>query len=351
MGVRGVSREWIRSYLENRKQYVSIGNDESCQSGVKYGVPQGSVLGPLLFIAYINDMSQCSNLLNFVHYADDSTAFCSSDNLNALYATIESELLKIEEWMCSNRLSINISKTEYMIISSRPVPNERVIRVRGIEIKRVSSAEFLGVTLDDKLNFKFQVDRICTKLSRATGILYRMSSLVSRQVLIKIYFAVIYPHLTYAITSWGGAGSVGTSRITRAHKRALKIIGTGSCGDYLAPNKLLTYDSVHRYFVLIKMHKLIKDREHLGFVQEIDKLYPMHQFPTRFNESLNLNVPKFTKSTCQQSFLYRGVSHWNLLPNYLKSCNSLLVFKYKLKHHLIASQDVSGYISSSCTNN
>ena len=150
IGVRGKCLSWFQSYLNERSQYVQVGSDSSLSTEIKFGVPQGSVLGPLLFIVYINDMRYSSDLLHFVHYADDSTVFLSHHDINELFVIIERELGNVVRWLSVNRLSINIGKTVYLLFSNQTAPAEKLITMNGVALKRVEDREFLGIIMEDK---------------------------------------------------------------------------------------------------------------------------------------------------------------------------------------------------------
>ena len=118
-GVRGVMQHWFESHLSNRKQYVSIKNYSSFMSNIKLGVPQGSVFRPVVFLLYINDVYRSSNQMLFVHFADDTTVFASDSDINNVHETVNLGLVGVDNWLKANRLSLNVSKTSYMIISTR----------------------------------------------------------------------------------------------------------------------------------------------------------------------------------------------------------------------------------------
>ena len=164
-----VMLSWFRSYLCNRKQYVSVKNSSLSMSNITLGVPQGSVLGPVLFLWYINGMHRSSDQLRFVHFADDTTVFASDSDINNVHASVNIELVGVDNWLKTNRLSLNVSKTSYMIISNQK--NALDIKIRETIPTKVSTAKFLGITLDENLTFKDHVNKVTSNISKSVGVM------------------------------------------------------------------------------------------------------------------------------------------------------------------------------------
>ena len=161
--------KWFTSYLTNRQQYVSL-------QTVRCGIPQGSSLGPLLFLLYINDIPNSSNKLSFRIFADDTNIFTSSSNLKQLETTVNEELKKVKHWCNINKLSLNLEKTNYMIIKS-PRKKEITINIflrnndgTNYSLKRKDHIRYLGVMIDDSVSWKYHIAFISTKISRNIGI-------------------------------------------------------------------------------------------------------------------------------------------------------------------------------------
>jgi len=197
-GIRGVALEWARSYLSNRYQYVTINGINSEKRAIQCGVPQGSVLGPKLFLIYINDICHTSDLLKFILFADDTTILCSHDNINVLIETVNNELNTLCNWFFANKLSLNLKKTNYILFNKHHMgENEPLIRMCDTQIERVDATKFIGIYVDDKLNWKKQTGQIQSKLAKTLGILYRTRNFLDENTLKTLYNSLFLPYLNY----------------------------------------------------------------------------------------------------------------------------------------------------------
>ena len=206
-GIRDQALLWFRSYLTDRKQYVNLNGADSDTKVITCGVPQGSVLGPLLFLLYINDLPNISKKLKFFLFADDTNIYFESEDLKNLEKIVNNELEKLHEWLCLNRLSLNITKTNFVIFhaNNKPKPYVVTILINKHAIDEVETVKYLGILIDYQLTFKNQLDELSKKISRAIGVLYKLRPFVTTKILTSIYYAIVYPFLLYGITVWGNA--------------------------------------------------------------------------------------------------------------------------------------------------
>ena len=205
-GIRGSIHCWFASYLNNRYQRVFFNNFYSDLKGINIGVPQGSILGPLLFLLYINDLPNSCPVLHPVLYADDTNLIFFDTSLENIILTLNNELPKVSLWFNSNRLRINPDKSHAVLFTSRYYNSDNFpspIYLDNKIIAKSSSVKFLGVIFDQNLIFNDHIHNICAKISRNLGVLFKIKRFLPAHIRLKLYYSLIYPFLTYGITLWG----------------------------------------------------------------------------------------------------------------------------------------------------
>ena len=241
-GIRGTANQLIGSYLKGRYQYTCFEGEKSNKLPVNFGVPQGSVLGPLLFLIYINDLLNCckeGKTTNFILYADDTNIFVLGHTKEEACRLANSVLDKIHNYMKCNLLHINMDKCFYMHFEpntslddncSRSVPfvsNSDIrtaIFINGTPIQKVSEIKFLGVIIDDKLNWSAHIQHLIKKLRSAAAMLSRVRHWVPVEHYLKLYHALFVSHLTYGISVWGGVPDSKIDAIFTVQKHCIRIL-------------------------------------------------------------------------------------------------------------------------------
>ena len=231
-GLRGKANNWIESYLQCRKQYVSLDNCESDCMDVVCGVPQGSILGPKLFIPYINDMCRVSDCLKSILFADDTNLFCSGYDINKLSEIVTEELKKLKEWFAVNMLSLNVSKTNYMVFSNSKCTRDINIHISNVKIMRVKVTKFLGVLIDEKLTWKEHIGRVKSKVSKSIFLLNRAKHVLNVKSLQTLYNSIVLPHLNYCCELWGNTYKSRLTNIVLLQKRAIRIVHGAQYRDH-----------------------------------------------------------------------------------------------------------------------
>lgn len=195
-GIRGKANDFWRSYLSFRRQYTVFNNTPSSIKQVHHGVPQESVLGPLLFLIYVNDMVRISSKVKFLLFADDTTLFIQGSNIDEMVLTLDNELVQLSSWMKSNKLTINASKIFFMVTCVKNMSLDNAsVKIDNCVLSRVNHIKSLGVTIDEKLTWRPHLLSLRTKISQITGVLYRVRNCLPPECIRLVYMSTIYPHL------------------------------------------------------------------------------------------------------------------------------------------------------------
>ena len=329
--------------MTNRKQFVSINNTPSKKQNISCGVPQGSVLGPLLFSIYINDLPKASNFESRL-FADDTALFLTDTNLKSLNYKVNMELSKVSLWLNANKLTLNHSKTTYLFIkpkSKSPDLSDFDVSVRGIGIKKCCTAKYLGVILDENLNWKAYVKYLQKKLSSAVGIIAKLRHYLNHKNLLSIYYAFFYSHILYGILGWGSATKTTLTPIQLLQNKVLRIMNKSTWNDRINNNLLYQKYSVLKItelyqFELGKFTYLYhaKALEPEIFATYFLPLHQAHSYSTRSASNKNYFLDNIRTNDGKSSIQFNGVQLWNQIPLSLKSY-SFYRFKKEYKKSLI----------------
>ena len=193
---------------------------------IQAGVPQGSILGLILFLLYMNDIENCSKLLSFILFADDTNIFYSNNCLKTINKVIQAEINKVTEWLNVNKLSLNITKTKFILfrsINKKPKHNVK-ITINDIKIDQVKSTNFLGVIIDECLTWNEHITKVAKKISRASAIIAKIRHFLNKNALKLIYYALVYPYFTYGNSIWGNTYKIRIQKIMNIQKKIVRLM-------------------------------------------------------------------------------------------------------------------------------
>lgn len=329
---------WFEGYLSNRSQKTRVNGHTSDSVRNDLGVPQGSVLGALLFILYINDLP--SQLMNaFVNlFADDTLVYIHGSELDVLREQMNAELDKINHWLRLNKLKLNVNKTKVMVIghsSSATAINS--ILMDGEELEMVNSFKYLGVLIDHKLKFGDNVDNVCKKVAKKVGVLTRLARNLTIGARITIYKSIIAPHFDYCSTLLFVSQESAFDRLQKLQNRAMRavlrckkltpVVNMLEALDWLSVRQRV-YATTLAFIFKLKNGLLPQYlREMITFNAE------MHGYHTRSRNDFHLKNK--TSASERNSIFHKGLILFNSLPVDLKGENSVMVFKRKLKQIVI----------------
>ena len=338
-GIRGTALDWFRSYLSDRKQFVQYKTARSSASDIEYGVPQGSVLGPLLFIIYINDLNNCLDLCKAILFADDSTVYITGKNKKLLFFQMKKELLSLIEWFQVNKLSLNLIKTNYTLFtpknSSINDANESFTLTFGSEtIKEVNNVKFLGLQMDRHLDWSEHFKILHRRLSRANFILSQVKNILPKTCMKMLYYSLFQSHINYGLYVWGtGMLSCNLKKIATAQKKAVRSVAKKSYNSHTDPLfvdlNILKFTDV----VDIELMKLMYNHSKNLLPIPIQSLFTINRDIHHYN-TRHRNDPVVISrhyAPLDRSFLCRAPLLWSALDPSIKACRTINSFKYNIK--------------------
>lgn len=338
-GIRGLALEWFRSYLTNRTQYVRYKNVNSEMRKVTCGVPQGSVLGPLLFIIYTNDLPESISGRSIL-FADDTTVYASSSSLTELCLHINSDLNSLTDWFCANKLSLNVGKTNYVIFSKIPVSEVVHICIGDTYLERKQCVKFLGIMIDEKLEWLEQVKHCKAKLSSSLYVINSVKKYLDSNDLLMLYNSLVYSHLSYGILLWGSTFHTYLNMLMTMQKRAVRIVANEPYYSHTKPIfvklGILEFANIYTFhlgrYMFLQLNELLPKAIHKQYKLNRE----IHSHNTRQNTSLHILTRRTVLAA--KSFIFQGPEYWNSLPEEIKDCRTIECFKKKHKLFLLDSQ-------------
>ena len=339
--------QWFTSYLEGREQCVRVNGVRSHLRANSMGVPQGSVLGPLLFSMYINDLPNCCPGSNCQMYADDTVIHVSSKTPSLAGEHLTQALLSISKWLELSQLTIDVKKTVSMCFSirNRPITDVFEVRIKNELIESVNEVKYLGIILDQNLKFVTQIKYVAKKAKLNLNCFRFIRRDLSCQTAKLFMHAMIFSHLSYCITSWSQASSTALKPIFSIYKQTIKVMDRKPmrwhhCG-ILKKHNLFTFDNFINFSNLQLFFKCVNN--HVSPL--LSELAIRRQSSRRANTRASINgdclVPMYGTFFGQSVFSAKGAKLWNLLPTSLKLETNSNTFNRELKQRLKSNQQCS----------
>ena len=348
-GIRGNMKQLIESYLTGRKQYTVANGVESETKEVKCGVPQGSVLGPLLFLLYTNDLQNCTDVVLKL-FADDTNGFIFEDDYKTLKSKIKMLLINLFKWSAANKLTINVTKTCYTIfhnIKSLIPKSLNSIKIKPkdkqVTIKREKQSKYLGLYLDELLNWDYQIANTeegmlpkLTKLNNSFKMIKHYAPVKNRMLLFTAYFQ---SKLNYGLELIGSADHSLIKKLQVKQNRALKILFNK---DYYTPTKQLHYE-LKTLMVTdeykLSMAKFVYKQQHgllpVVYDKHYTKVQETHGHTTRQKDLLKIGNHSHKSQHSEKMSAVTGAKIWNDLPEEVRQAKSLYIFKNACKAHFL----------------
>ena len=319
-GIKGANLLWCKNYLSSRSQCTLANGDLSSRAEVTFGVPQGSVLGPLFFILYVNDVQEAIKGAEIQMYADDTVLYASDHN------ELQKSLDQFTKWCSGNKLSLNVSKTKQMVFGTRNmIKKARTVqlKIKGLPLQTVPTYKYLGITLDSALTLNYHVKSVAGMISHKAILLGKIRKFLTEKVALKMYKSMILPYFDYGDVIYNNTNQDGLDKLQRLQNRICKGYNVRYDTENLhSETKILQLKTRGYAHVNNFMYTRIGDQHYVDN-REIRKR--AHDAPL-----FKVKVPKL--ESYKRSVEYAGSFQWNNLPVEIRGINSHKLFKAKQKH-------------------
>ena len=338
-GIRGVALSWFQSYLCERKHFIQYKSHNSVTSSITCGVPQGSVLGPLLFIIYTNDLPNCLKHAKCILFADDTTVYLSSPNLSKLYDSLNYDLNNLTDWFRANKLSLNVGKTMYLLFKNKHDHvqiNNYNVNIGSEIIKRVQHTKFLGLIIDDQLQWAAHIKHVKSKLSSSLYAIRTAKHILSISQLKTLYYSMVHPYLEYGLLLWGAAHRTHLKPLEIIQRKSIRLINNSSYNAHTKPIfkkiNILTLCDLYT----LHIDKFMYEYHHNNLPNSLNNIFipnhDFHSYNTRHREDPHILSRR--TAFAGKSLLHQGPKLWNEIPREIKDLKSIHMFTRKIKNTL-----------------
>ena len=337
-GVRGITLEWFKSYLSGRQQCTVVGDGISDSTTIRYGIPQGTVLGPVLYLVYANEL--CNKNLNgkIISFADDTVLLFEGNTWDNVLNLASNELQRVQEWFDRNLLTLNIDKTKFLAFSAKQteLPRNIFLKLHSCQnreqcncptVVQESSVRYLGVLVDDKLKWDLHCVEVAKKIRKVAYKFILLRNVMNDTLLKSIYFSLVQSVLSYGIIAWGAASKTSIDPVYKAQKLIIKIINK-------KPRRYST-DALFREYDVMSVRKLYihKTLLHLHYHSHL-ALPIIHQHNTRIRHT-HYQLPRKNKTFGQKHASYIAPKLYNKLPIEIKQAEPSSRFRKLLKDWIL----------------
>ena len=330
--------KWFQSYIDGRTQKVVVGAHMSDKQDVTSGVPQGSILGPLLFIIFINDLSLYTELCNIDLYADDTNLHVSDKDLNNIESKLNTDIQNIESWSKSNNMVIHPNKCKSILIKSKlkkiHTSTEKGtlnVKVGNDFVAQVKCEKVLGLHVDENLSWDEHAKNVIKKMSSNLYLLRRLKSYIPKKTRLLFYNSYILPHMDYCSTIWGSCCKNTHLQIVKMQKRAARLIlnvpSDTQSSLMFKDLRWQTFPDRVNYHKAVLIYKSLNNLAP-SYIKDLFQLNSeVHSYPLRSTNSNKLYMHKPKTEIFRKSLTYSGPAIWNSLPDDVRNANSLTLFK------------------------
>jgi len=340
-GVKDTELQWFKNYLTNRSQRVQYKQCLSDPLPVSTGVPQGSVLGPLLFNIYINDLPRVVQHCKISLYADDTALFVAGKDAIGIQSILNSELEAISKWLYANKLTLNVQKTKAILFGTPQLfncrkPPQLCVVINNKIIENVECFKYLGLHLDSHMTYSVHIEKTCKKLKMRLGVTKMLRKVVDLKTCTTLFNALALPVFDYCNFIYMNASACHTSRLQVLQNRFARCIMFAHCRSHsIELLRAMNWLSVYERSQLSRLVLVLQSQR--GNVP----IYLQNIFTT--NENLTgrnkLIIHRMQNEAGKRSFLYSGAVGWNNLPQNIREVGSTLTFKSLVREHLVHQRD------------